>query len=147
VCIAPCWAADPLASVLACRAVTDAQLRLACFDKETATVLRVPAAPPVTPEQKFGLSAGALEARETAATGAPPAKEFKLQARITALALAGDGGTIFTLANAQVWRQAEQGCGELLAKLGDAVTISRGMLGSYWLALESGRGCKVSRLR
>ena len=165
VCVAPCWGADPLASVLACRDLTDAQLRLACFDKETATLARAPAtaiaaapttraassaapiAPPVTPEQKFGLSSGALAAQEAAATGAPAAKEFKLQSRIIALSLAGDGGTIFTLDDAQVWRQAEQDGSELLAKLGDAVTISRGMLGSYWLTLKSGRGCKVSRLR
>jgi hypothetical protein len=33
-----------------------------------------------------------------------------------------------------------------MAKGGDAVTISRGLLGSYWLQLPSKRGCKVNRV-
>jgi hypothetical protein len=53
---------------------------------------------------------------------------------------------VFTLDNDQVWRQLAAE-GDLLAKEGDAVTVSRGLLGSYWLQLKSGRGCKVTRLR
>jgi hypothetical protein len=53
---------------------------------------------------------------------------------------------VFTLDNGQVWRQISTEA-DLLAKQGDAVTISRGLLGSYWLALKSKRGCKVTRLR
>jgi hypothetical protein len=162
VCAAPCWAADPLAGVLGCRDLVDAEARLACFDRETAALVRAPAAPdaaapttmpaspaapavPMKADQKFGLSGSAIAAKEVAA-GTPAAKESKLQARITALALAGDGRTLFTLDNSQVWRQLAADGTDMLAKLGDAVTISRGMLGSYWLQLKSGRGCKVSRL-
>lgn len=172
---APCLAADPLAGVLACRRLTDAAARLACFDRETASLAPASAAPvaeskaaaaptaaapiaaaatptaaapapSLTSEQKFGLSPSAIAAKEEgAATHA--AKETKLQARITALALAGDGRTLFTLDNSQVWRQLEADGTDVMARLGDAVTISRGLLGSYWLQLKAGRGCKVTRLR
>ncbi len=172
---APCLAAEPLAGVLACREMTDAAARLACFDRETASLARASAAPvaeskaeapptaaaPIaaaatpprrrhprrrSPEQKFGLSASAIVAKEQgAATHA--AKETKLQARITALALAGNGRTLFTLDNSQIWRQLEADGTDMMARLGDAVTISRGLLGSYWLQLKAGRGCKVTRLR
>jgi hypothetical protein len=170
-CAAPCWAADPLAGLLACRELTDAAARLACFDRETAALARAPAAPvaaaPVaaapsatpaiptpatptapalTPEQKFGLSSSAIAAKEEAGGKQAP-KETKLQGRITALALAADGRTLFTLDNSQVWRQLEADGTDVMARLGDPVTISRGLLGSYWLQLKTGRGCKVTRLR
>jgi hypothetical protein len=175
VCSAPCWAADPLAGLLACRELTEAAARLACFDHETAALASAPAAPvaaapvatapaaappittpaspspatttapPLTAEQKFGLSSSSIAAKESAGAQAP--KEAKLQARIIALALAGDGRTLFTLDNSQVWRQLEADGTDVMARLGDPVTISRGLLGSYWLALKTGRGCKVSRLR
>jgi hypothetical protein len=170
VCAAPCWAADPLAGLLACRELTEAAARLACFDRETAALASAPAAPvaaapvsavpitspaaaspapptapPLTAEQKFGLTSNSIAAKEGAGTQAP--KETKLQARITALALTGDGRTLFTLDNSQVWRQLEADGTDVMARLGDTVTISRGLLGSYWLALKTGRGCKVSRQR
>jgi hypothetical protein len=174
VCAAPCWAADPLAGLLACRELTEAAARLACFDRETAALASAPVvpvaaapvttapvgavpitsptaspasptAPPLTAEQKFGLSSSSIAAKEGAVTQAP--KETKLQARIIALAFAGDGRTLFTLDNSQVWRQLEADGTDVMARLGDPVTISRGLLGSYWLALKTGRGCKVSRLR
>ncbi len=50
-----------------------------------------------------------------------------------------------TLDNDQVWRQLVVE-GDLLMKPGDAVTISRGVLGSYWLQTASKRGCKVTRV-
>ena len=160
----PCSAAVALADLLACRDLTDAQARLACFDRETAALVHMPAVPiaatptptpaisespapqatQLTPEQKFGLSEDAIAAKEAAAGTA--VKETKLHARITALALSGDGRALITLDNSQVWGQSEADGTDLMAKLGDTVTLSRGMLGSYWLQLKSGRGCKVRRM-
>ena len=176
----PCAAAEPLAGLLACRALTDSATRLACFDRETAALAAAPAAPlaatspaapvagtpavaapqgtasaPAAPavqaapvlsaQQSFGLSGSAIAAHEEAA-GARPQKLAKLEARVVALALAGNGRTLFTLDNTQVWEQIESD-GDMLAKLGDSATISRGLLGSYWLQLKNGRGCKVTRVR
>lgn len=146
-------AAEPLAGVLACRAVTDSAERLACFDRESAALASAPAsplavaptaAPALDPQQAFGLASSAIVANEEAA-GARPPKVSKIESRIIGLALTPNGRTLFTLANAQVWRQLESD-GDVLARLGDAATISSGLLGSYWLQLKSGRGCKVTRV-
>jgi hypothetical protein len=170
-CAQVCVAAEPLAGVLACRAIADSTARLACFDRETAALANspppaaapaaaapavasssapaappaAPAAPPLDAQQSFGLSGSAIASHEEAA-GARPAKVAKIEARVVGLALTGNGRTLFTLDNSQMWRQLESD-GDMLAKLGDTATISRGLLGSYWLQLKSGRGCKVTRIR
>lgn len=149
--IAPCQASDSLAGLLACRAITDAVARLACFDREaatlapTTTVAKTPAHAVLDPQQQFGLPERAVAAQEVTA-GTRAADASKIEAHLAQVASAADGRAVFTLDNDQVWRQlvAE---GELLAQQGDAVTISRAWLGSYWLQLKSGRGCKVTRLR
>src|SRR5580693_5072603 len=113
----------------------------------TAAIAAPPAraAPVLDAQQSFGLSGSAIAAHEEAA-GTRPQKLAKLEARVVALALAGNGRTVFTLDNTQVWQQIESS-GDMLAKLGDSATISRGLLGSYWLQLKNGRGCKVTRVR
>jgi hypothetical protein len=137
-------ASEPVARLLACRELADAAARLACFDREAAAAsgLQVP---PLDPQKQFGLPERAVAAKEVAA-GARDTLAAKIEARIERLIPGADGRLVFTLDNAQVWRQIEAE-GDLLAKEGDAVTISRGMLGSYWLQLNSKRGCKVTRVR
>jgi len=169
---APCSAAGSLAGLLACRDLADATSRLACYDRESAALAPAPKAPgpsaaasPATApsaaapstaasttahpaldaQQKFGLSEHTIAEREgtagTRATGA-----IKIEAHIARVAPEADGRFAFTLDNEQVWRQLSAE-GDLLARQGDAVTISHGLLGSYWLQMKSGRGCKVTRLR
>jgi hypothetical protein len=172
-CALPCAAAEPLAGLLACRSITDSAARLACFDRETAALASAPApslaaapnvpaaaaapaaaqsaaapapaAQPLDPQQSFGLSGSAIAEKEEA-KGARPAKLAKLESRVVGLSLTGNGRTVFTLENSQMWRQLESD-GDMLARLGDVATISRGLLGSYWLQLKNGRGCKVTRIR
>jgi hypothetical protein len=104
-----------------------------------------PASPPaVDSQQQFGLSEGAIAKQEIAA-GTRPSKISKIEAHIVRTAHASDGHLIFTLDNDQVWRQLE--AEEILIKPGEAVTVSRASLGSFWLKMSSGRGCKVTRLR
>ncbi len=110
-----------------------------------AATTSTPAAVSLNPQQRFGLPERTVVAKEVAA-GTRPADATKIEARLLRIAPAGDGRLVFTLDNGQAWRQLNLE-GELLAKQGDAVTISRGWLGSYWLQLTSGRGCKVTRLR
>jgi hypothetical protein len=105
----------------------------------------VPAAPVLDAQQSFGLSGSAIAEKEEA-KGARPAKLAKLESRVVGLSLTGNGRTVFTLENSQMWRQLESD-GDMLAKLGDVATVSRGLLGSYWLQLKNGRGCKVTRIR
>jgi hypothetical protein len=100
--------------------------------------------PPLDAQQSFGLSGSAIAANEEAA-GARPAKVAKIESKVVGLSLTGNGRTVFTLENTQMWRQLESD-GDMLAKLNDVATISRGLLGSYWLQLKNGRGCKVTRV-
>jgi hypothetical protein len=102
-------------------------------------------APVLDREQQFGLPERAVAAKEVAA-GTRAADAAKIESRIARVAPGADGHVVFTLDNAQVWRQVVAE-GDLLSKAGDEVTISRAWLGSYWLQLKSGRGCKVARLR
>ena len=175
-CAGPCEAADSSAKLLACRGIDDAAARLACFDREAAALApgpvahapptaapspsvasppaaaaRAPAAPAVAvapaPDatQQFGLPERAVAAQEVAA-GTRPAEVKKIEAHVTKFAPGPDGRLVFTLDNDQVWRQLLSE-GDLLMNPGDAVAISRGFLGSYWLQTTSGRGCKVTRVR
>jgi hypothetical protein len=158
-------ASQSLDGLLACRDVQDAISRLACFDHESAklqtnspsrgsapVVISAPAAPAQTPappplnaQQQFGLSEGTLAAREVVA-GARPTPAAKITAHLMQIGGSADGHLVFTLDNDQVWKQVLPG-GELLAKQGDGVTISRGWLNSYNLMLENGRSCKVQRVK
>jgi len=174
---APARASDSLAGLLACRGLADAAARLACFDREAAALVPSPgasaaaaaktvpqtpppaaalAAPPTPPpathpaplldqQQQFGLPERAVAAKEVAA-GTRAADVAKMRAHIVQLSAAPDGRMVFSLDNGQAWRQLLVE-GDLLAKPNDAVTISRGSLGSYWLELSSKRGCKVMRVR
>ena len=111
-----------------------------------------PPAPAVAPapantadsKANFGLSEVAVEEKEVAA-GKRTAGPTSLEAHIDHVGSAGGGLAIFQLDNGQVWRQLASE-GDLLAQPGDAVKISRGMFGSYYLQLKSGRGCKVRRV-
>jgi hypothetical protein len=95
-------------------------------------------------KQSFGLPESSIAAKEVAA-GTRSADINKIVAHITVVSVTS-GKAVFTLDNGQAWRQLLSE-GDLLAKPGDGVTISRGLLHSYWLALKSGRGCKVTRIR
>jgi len=166
-CTAAYPASEPLTPILACRTVADPAARLACFDRESARLLPAPAATATTPaaapsapapvsapapaaipapnaKENFGLSEGTVAKKEVDA-GARPKELSSVDAHIVAVSVAGTGLTTFTLDNGQVWRQLSAE-GDLLAKPGDPVTVSRGAFRSYWLQTKSGRGCKVTRI-
>jgi hypothetical protein len=102
-------------------------------------------APLPDPKQQFGLPEREVAKQEVAA-GARAPDVSKIQARVVGLALTGDGRTVVTLDNDQVWRQLSADT-DLFLKLGDSVTVSRAFLGSYWLATPTKRGSKVTRVR
>jgi hypothetical protein len=142
-------AADPLQPLLACRALKDDTARLACFDRESATLApAVPSAavpPQLSPEQKFGLGGAAIAATERE-RGQARSEVEAVAAKLSALRVGADGRYVFTLDNGQVWRQLSPGS-DLLLQVGDTVRIVRGALGSYQLLAPTQRGCKVSRVR
>jgi len=156
---------EPLAHLLACRALADPAARLACFDRESATLdarsvvansaqaalpaagapPAVAAAPAPDAKRQFGLPERTVMSEEVAA-GRRAADAMMIEARLASVSSGANGHAVFVLDNDQVWRQLANG-DDLLARPGDTVTISRAALGSYWLKTASGRGCKVSRVR
>ena len=152
--VTPARASD-IEALLACRKIAPSAARLSCFDRESAALAEnvragAPAAAAagaahLTPQQTFGLAPMQVAAREEAA-GRLPQQLKRLSAHITALARAADGREIFTLDNHQVWAELQPD-EDVRARAGEPVTISRGMLGSYWLSLPSREGCKVTRMR
>ena len=146
-----CQSADTLGSLLACRAIAEEAARLACFDRESAQLTAATAAPaktapsPAEAKQNFGLPEAAVAKKEVAA-GTRAADASNIAAHIAALSLAGNGRSVFTLDNGQIWLQLLTE-GDLLLKAGDTVKISRAAFNSYWLQTQSGRGCKVARIR
>lgn len=149
--ISPVQAAG-LDALLACRKIAASPARLSCFDRESAALAAAASAPAasasthgLSPQQTFGLAPMQVAARAQAIERLPRQLD-RLSAHITALGRAADGREIFTLDNHQIWAQLVPD-GGLAARTGDAVTISRGWLGSYWLSLPSRQGCKVTRMR
>ncbi|HUN74584.1 MAG TPA: hypothetical protein VMU40_08720 [Steroidobacteraceae bacterium] len=163
-------AVEPLRSLLGCRRISDAVARLACFDRESAALAAAshgippspgasipraaaaplasnaaPSQPALDPASTFGFSKGRILAQEVEVGRRPP-ELAHITGRITHLATAANGRVLFTLANGEVWQELVDS-GELLARVDDVVTISRGVFDSYYLRLPSGRGCKVTRLR
>lgn len=145
-------AADPLADLLACRAIENSPARLACYDRATAALqiaaaspARASRAPLLDPRKTFGLPEGVVARKEVAA-GMSARPITRLQTQIIGLTRTGDGRIVFRLSDGQVWRELLPD-GDLLATVGSAVVIARGWLGSYWLKLPNGRDCKVDRLR
>ena len=83
---------------------------------------------------------------EQQAPGGAPAKINKLTGRVTAVSLKARGESVVTLDNGQVWEEAESSWHQPL-KVGDTVTISAGMLGSYWLDAERLPRLRVRRIK
>ena len=94
-------------------------------------------------------AAAAATAAATATAGSPavqvkPPNEFT--AHIASISRNAAGRAVVTLDNGQVWRQSETRA-SFEASAGDAVTISSGVLGSYWLVTSVHNRTRVERVR
>jgi hypothetical protein len=137
-------------SLRSCVKIAGDTERLACFDREIARLPSSAAKPggtaaiALSPEQKLGLSSSRVQQLESPSSQAPPPTE--LHAHILSTSLAADGLQNFVLDNAQVWHQTVPKS-DLLVRQGDAVTISAGALGSFWLSTDKHHSVRVKRVR
>jgi hypothetical protein len=125
----------PVDSLIACTQLKADTERLACFDREMMGIRKngvQPLAP--TPEEEFGLSG-------TRALGPTPTR---LHARIVSVSRFADR-QVFVLDNAQIWQQIELDP-DFATRVGQEATISKGALGSFWLATDSHRATRVKRI-
>lgn len=109
-----------------------------------AAPARVPAPAPVAPSKpSFG-----QEQLPTAADR-PPVDAEVLHARIAAKRKGGSSTFLVTLDNGQVWRHENEFQGDFLV-VGEAVTITKGTLGTYRLTRDAGaekNWIRVTRIR
>ncbi len=122
-----------------CVTQSDGTRRLECYDK----AMNRPADDPA-PEQRFGLSAAQVVEKEHLVE---PPRELTVQ--VVAVNRPRGGLLTLTLANGQVWVAQQPDDGDLAVNVGDAVTLTREMLGSFLLtAPASGhRSIRVRRLK
>jgi hypothetical protein len=146
------WAQTLPAALHSCAKIADGTARLACFDHEVArdSVTDPPGkeSTPVSlsPEEKLGLSERRVQQLESKGT-AQPQGISELQAHIVRTSPGRDGRDVFELDNGQTWQQTEAQL-SFTARPGDAVTITKGALGSFWLTKSpSQQATRVKRLR
>ena len=157
--------------IIACASEPDAGLRVACYDREVRALTQqqvpntgvgsAPVAPStaiVKPSDAGGPSATASKAsdsrldefgRDSSLKGAgerATSKLRRLDATVESISKQNGGRLTLRLDNGQVWAQSEEGA-DLKLKAGDKVTITRGLLGSYWLSNDSRLAIKVRRTR
>jgi hypothetical protein len=139
-------------SLRQCATKTDSARRLACFDALTAKQQRSGSAseqlatPASDRAREFGL--GAIELRrqhERAGLIDSPTMQRE-EARVVEVREMPYGRHEFTLDNGQLWQQTES---ELTATIrpGDAITITRGALGSFWIQAGRTVAVRATRIR
>lgn len=143
-----------------CLAERDDALRLACYDREVAELApaaRQPAAStdaptyvpktnaPASAEDNFGVY-GSEVARKRGTEDDKAAAELKrITAAVTAISQRPRGELVVMLGNGQAWQQKESQS-YFPIRVGDEVTITKGALGSYHLAV-AGRSMQVTRIQ
>jgi len=155
-----CAAADQTVpdSLRACATIKADSARYACYDREmaklvpgavvatasaTAAAPAAAVAPVLTPEQRFGLSPAQADAKVSEVSASPSLES--IEAKVAGIRNISNGRVLIDLDNGQVWRQVDTDVTVRL-KAGDAVSIKRGALGSYWLS-SNDRGWRVKRLK
>jgi hypothetical protein len=133
--------ADPsLERLRACMSEQSDASRLVCYDKEMGRGAKgQPADLGLTPQ---------LMRQKQAEAGikAPPPKTQALAAKVTQISDRGDGRLVVTLDNGQVWEQQEHSSVSL--QVGDAVTVTSGILGALWMDPVSHNGrTRVKRIQ
>jgi len=140
-------------NLLACRSITDSTQRLACYDKNAATVGEAVAKRDLvvfdresvkkTKRGLFGFSIpnlGIFGDEDNAV-------EIKqIDGKIASTAFNADGGYIFRLADGSRWSQIDSKPIALPPENGDKVVITKGALGSYFLSVAKQPGVKVKRI-
>lgn len=135
-----------------CRSITAPEQRLACFDRETATMQQAITARDLvvvdkerakaTSRSLFGFSVpnfGGI-------FGGDEDEVKQIEGTVTRWGKNADGGWIFYLADGSVWSQTDDWPLGLPPRAGDKVVVSRGVLGSFRLRLNKQPEIKVKRI-
>jgi len=135
-------------AMLKCRALPDASKRLACYDAiDVRLDVRAPAAPTTSAAKVPAAATAAASRVASAATPLPPAAEFGLAPKQTAVGVdkiattikgrleSWQQGSRIRLANGQLWQVTDDSRG-ICDCVDRKVVITRGAFSTYFLEIE-----------
>jgi hypothetical protein len=139
------------AAILKCRSLPDTASRLACYDAipvGAAPVAAAPApapapaaAPAASPEQGFGL-------RPVAKKQQQDVEPSSIRSSVVGRFDGWGPGTIFRLANGQVWKVTDDTDAVLPIVQNPNVEITRGLIGAYFLQVQGhANSARVARVK
>ncbi|MBT0666849.1 hypothetical protein HT136_00510 [Novosphingobium profundi] len=144
-----------LRALAQCRTLTDDAARLACFDRESATLIAASDQGEVAIVDKdearkvrkslFGFGVPRIALFEK---GKDEAEETRLVSSVTAVQTLPRGYYRVTIAEGDaVWETSSRRNGQSAPKPGDRVELEPAAMGSYWLRLNGEMGVKAHRVR
>jgi hypothetical protein len=134
---------------MACRSITAADQRLACFDREAAAMDKAIASQDLVVVDKekaraAGRSVFGFAIPNFGGLFGSNADIKQIEATIKGTGHNQDGGWILTLDDGSIWTQTDDWPG-FDARPGKKVIVKRGSLGSFWLTIGQS-GIKVKRI-
>lgn len=144
-----------LKAVAACRSITDAAARLACYDSSVAQLSQSVAAREIvvldrqevrrTRRSLFGFSLPRLPFLGGDGDNDGQEAVREITANIVRAAAVGNDRYQVTLDDGAVWRTTE--AVRNVPRAGRAVTLRRAALGSFWMDYGSGRAVRAMRIK
>jgi hypothetical protein len=138
--------------LLNCRNITDSAERLACYDKSAATIGEAVARKDLVvmdresvKKTKRGLFGFSIPNLGIFGDDSDEVEIKQIDGTIASTAFNADGGYIFRLADGSRWTQIDSKPLAIPPRSGDKVVVKKGVLGSYFLAVEGLPGVKVQR--
>lgn len=141
--------------LMACRAINDGPARLSCFDRhsaelDAATQSRqvVIADREAVKSVRRGLFGFTAPVGRLLGFGSSDEEEIKqIESKVVRVGHTGDGGWRLGLEDGSTWEQNDTRGFVLSPKAGNAVKITRGALGSFFVAVQGQRAVKMRRVQ
>lgn len=144
--------APVLERLTACRSITSPDERLACFDRETATLDAAERSGDVVVVDRaqvsearralFGLSLPRFTLLDR---GPAPEVIDRVSSTIKTARQVGQGAWLFDLEDGSTWLQVDREPLNSRARPGQTVEIRRGAIGTYFLSVNGARSLRVRR--
>jgi len=138
--------------LLNCRNISDSAERLACYDKSAASIGEAVAKRDIVvfdresvKKTKRGLFGFSIPNLGIFGDDNDTVEIKQIDGTIVSTAFNADGGYVFRLADGSRWSQMDGKPFAIPPRNGDKVVVKKGVLGSFFLAVEGQPGVKVRR--
>jgi len=145
--------APAVQAVVDCMKISQADQRLACYDKAVAAMAQAQNTGDLVAidreqrraarKQAFGFALPSLAFLDR---GEKPEEVDSLATAVTAVARTPDGKWIITVEGAAVWRQVDTNELNRDPRVGSPVKIKKGALGSYFMNIDGQQAIRVQRV-